>query len=1022
MVFKLLFRHSRTSRANRGQRWVALILLVFALLFTTLGLGQWSVAQAVGTVSGLVFDDNNFNGVQEASEGVPSVTGLITLYPVSGAVITANVTAGTFSAAGVPDGQYRVELTGLPTGVNPSYGTTATGASGSVVRFITVTNGAAVSLKFGVTLPASAGSNSQTLCSTIGNNSAGQPNFINVAVPCFGAYTGGFLNSVNLADAQPTDKAVVRFQTNQQATSPTNSPTHVVLATLGQVGATFGADYARAFNGTIDTQKTFVAAYNKRATGYGPGGSGAIYAISNSNNPTGPYPVAQWATVPGGAGHNHDYTYNPSLPAGKTIFDQASSDVVGKAGLGGITINESETVLYAMALGDRKIYRYTGLANGSGTLTPANSVIDTRSILPTGVILPNATGDYSANDAPGACRSDDFRPFAVKYYHGKLYIGAVCSAESTVPANAPDDAGLFSAPGVFATPLYQLDKAGQRSRLRAYVFAINGDGTGNATSVLNTNQDGGPGFPLTYLSDPAWYNSGATAGPINYNRIWLPWRNYNGNLSLADRTLQRPFTVYPEPMLSDLDFDLNGNMILAFRDRVGDQSSSAPKDSQSSSSLPGDNLISVITGGDVLRATPTGASWRIESDLQYPTNTTQLFNVAPDPNTNTIPNSEFYTGDNFVPSHYETANGSLAQYPDQQIVLATAFDPYAIQTGGVYWMDNTTGGLSNNRKEEVYPQAASQFGKANGLGDVTMLCRLPRPQIGNRIWFDNNHNGIQDANDFGVAGVKVELLNANSQPVLDEVSGLPITAVTVADGTYYFPVALNVQYRVRVNYADTTLAPGQTATNKALLSDLGWNYTLQNIGPVSANSKADLATGITGLSASLGGAQVDHTLDIGFWLAVPPTPTATASPTATPTPTVTATPVPATAPPGSTATPISTPTPTSTSTVALSPSPSPSGSITPATTVSPTTPPTVAPTVTATPSPTATTPAAGGPTPTTRGGIVSPRAVLPNTGRAEVQSPQSEAGFEGGRWLLIGLLWLIGGGLAYRAWRRPGRQ
>jgi hypothetical protein len=71
---------------------------------------------------------------------------------------------------------------------------------------------------------------------------------------------------------------------------------------------------------------------------------------------------------------------------------------------------------------------------------------------------------------PADCTASDVRPFAVTAYRGQIYIGEVCSAESTIqPSTAPQ---------------------GDASKLKAYIFAYT-PGTGFATT---------PAFemPLTY--------------------------------------------------------------------------------------------------------------------------------------------------------------------------------------------------------------------------------------------------------------------------------------------------------------------------------------------------------------------------------------------------------------------------------------------------------------------------------------------------------------------------------------------
>ena len=60
-------------------------------------------------------------------------------------------------------------------------------------------------------------------------------------------------------------------------------------------------------------------------------------------------------------------------------------------------------------------------------------------------------------------------------------------------------------------------------------------------------------------------------------------------------------------------------------------------------------------------------------------------------------------------------------------------------------------------------------------------------QIGDYVWFDTDGDGVQDADEAGIAAVLVELLDANGAPVLDT-NDDPITTTTDADGQYFFDV------------------------------------------------------------------------------------------------------------------------------------------------------------------------------------------------------------------------------------------
>ena len=100
------------------------------------------------------------------------------------------------------------------------------------------------------------------------------------------------------------------------------------------------------------------------------------------------------------------------------------------------------------------------------------------------------------------------------------------------------------------------------------------------------------------------------------------------------------------------------------------------------------------------------------------------------------------------------------------------------------------------------------------------LVRKNTASIGDRVWEDKNYNGVQDAGEVGVAGVKVNLLNANNQVVA--------TTTTNASGNYLFDKLAAGSYKVEV------------------VRPSGFYYTKSNLGSDSSDSDVD-SSGRTGL-------------------------------------------------------------------------------------------------------------------------------------------------------------------------------
>ena len=97
--------------------------------------------------------------------------------------------------------------------------------------------------------------------------------------------------------------------------------------------------------------------------------------------------------------------------------------------------------------------------------------------------------------------------------------------------------------------------------------------------------------------------------------------------------------------------------------------------------------------------------------------------------------------------------------------------------------------------------------------------------VGNFVWFDANKNGIQDADEVGVAGVTVTLTDGAGNPVID-LDGNPVQPVTTdANGKYAFTNLMpNVERIVanagEENYKATFTPPaGYSATKSYAAAD-----------------------------------------------------------------------------------------------------------------------------------------------------------------------------------------------------------
>jgi len=127
----------------------------------------------------------------------------------------------------------------------------------------------------------------------------------------------------------------------------------------------------------------------------------------------------------------------------------------------------------------------------------------------------------------------------------------------------------------------------------------------------------------------------------------------------------------------------------------------------------------------------------------------------------------------------------------------------------------------------------------NNYAEATIvISQLPQTaHIGNYAWYDDNYNGIQDAEEEGVEGLTVTLLDANGTVVA--------TMLTDANGSYGFDVE-----------------PGTYSVRFSGLSE-NYIFTKQNVGDDATDSDVD-SSGDTSL-VEIDSGEINNTLDAGIY-------------------------------------------------------------------------------------------------------------------------------------------------------------
>ncbi len=655
-----------------------------------------SCTAAATEVTGVVYLDGDYDGVyDDATEHLSLATISVTATDAEGNSFSTTATNGTYSFTGLVEGKdYRLEFENIPNGLSISR-LNAAADNGGDVQIIT------------------AGS-----CANLG-----------LVNPDFYCQENPTLISSCFVEGNPNTASdvVVKWSYNNEGLDPGDKQT-ITLAS--QSGSLWGMAYHRP------SQRMLASAVLRRHSGTvtdgdGYGGLDAIYMINPNAAGTNAMIWMDLAAF-------YDINVGESLigsMADRDIDMSPNHDTnafanIGKVGIGDIDISDDFETVYIMNLYEKEVYAFD---------------YDTRDSLAT-YELPTV-----------ACTGGEYRPFALKYYDGHLYVGGVCDASTS---------------GKDATAANNLTDTTGTGNLSAVVLRLEDNGT--FTNVLD--------FPLDYEREGAdRYN-----GTCNNTNYWYPWTDEVPNHCLVDGGVAR-VVVYPQPMLTDIEFDVDGAMILGFTDRTGMQFGVWNYGPDQNST----QIYQNRSGGDILRACANGSIWTIEGSGCANSNGHYIGKGSGDYASN---KGEYYGGDFFHssapslplpsedPGHPEVTIGGLAMYARTGHVVSTAYDPVVggpyYGRGGVIKLNNKSGRRDVNGFQLYADNTDNTFGKGVGLGDLEILCEDGPVGLGNLVWIDTNANGIQDAGEAGLAGVRVELYST---------SGTLLASMdTDASGYYFF--------------------------------------------------------------------------------------------------------------------------------------------------------------------------------------------------------------------------------------------
>ncbi len=229
---------------------------------------------------------------------------------------------------------------------------------------------------------------------------------------------------------------------------------------------------------------------------------------------------------------------------------------------------------------------------------------------------------------------------------------------------------------------------------------------------------------------------------------------------------------------------------------------------------------------------------------------------------------EFFYEERYLVNHEETAQGSASVLFGTGQVMATVMDPLAFWSGGTRRFSTSNGSLIPSSPYQLYGDFPA-FGKANGLGDLSWGAPAAPIEVGNRVWNDLDADGVQDANEPGIAGVTVELHKETSPGVFTLIA----SAVTDANGNYYFSSGPGTSTASAI-YNVSQLQPDMSYELRFPTTSGGLVLTTANNGGFDPNAdERDSDANATGVIAFVTGgpSATDHSFDVGYMLCVQPT-------------------------------------------------------------------------------------------------------------------------------------------------------
>jgi hypothetical protein len=817
-----------------------------------------------GHVQGTVFRDYNQNGVNDTTAvngvvdvGLAGVTA--TVYNGAGTAVGSAVTGstGTYDITVTPavaDGTpLRIEFSGYPSGFIDSFAGTA---NSTAVQFTTV---GATGVNFALHRPTDYSRGTSTpLLTAIHVN--GSPDLD------YGNTTAANAMETTIRTA-PAITAVLPTNATPSVTTPSTVAT--TLATFGEVGAIWGLavqPLGKVAGG--ERYYIYASAVLRRHSGWGEAAGSTLRGIDGlyrldvtvaANGTVTRTGLVSYDLTAGSANYGSvtRALTDTQTAAGVQSLDANAFAAIGTVGIGGIEYYDGK--LYVVNLNDRDVWVYDTASFGAGPGSPTPTVIDT------GLAAPD-------------------RPWAVTVRDGRLYVGVTNTTTMSTGT-------------------------------RVISRAISGGAWSTAVTV-----------PMNYSRGIAWA-ADPPGNPVTTGQQAAQWHAWEDNADTiwnnANSTVTY-FRAWAQPILTGLDFDDGGNLVLGYTDRFGYQTGAAALypggsgsgDSYNRSNVTGAPVGDVLyagrnaagtlviepggtgaTGGNVT-VTTAGNTTAVRAPGYGTAAQNRTGTTVPAPGQTARQNiqhggREFFedsviwdgggtpaenTSEGVV--HDETVLGAVAIVPGTSQLTTTSFDAGLRYFGAGNRFLSLTDGHSMSGFDQYFGTNPN-FGKAGGLGGVSYLLADAPVEIGNRVWYDADLDGIQDADEAAINGATVQLWTADgSGNPVTQLASTTTATVNGQPGTYYFRTedassGGTTGFVKDANYVVVFPNPGTGSptlvwpgTAPSGFTGLTWAQLTRTTPTVGSNAQLDsnpaVATGRALVSVGSTG-ENDHSIDSGWY-------------------------------------------------------------------------------------------------------------------------------------------------------------